>query len=99
MLINRVFRVKYKTKTDRNWSRRVKVFTEALSFAKTRCCKEKTATIEEILIYSDDTEKVATQWIVTPESHSIISREIKNNFYGCNINLLELNNENQNKKN
>ena len=78
MLVDRVFKIKYKTiKTNRDWNRRVLVFTEALSFAKTRCVDKRTAIIEEILIYSDDTEKVGTQWLVTSETHSIIPEKRK----------------------
>jgi hypothetical protein len=72
ILIDRVFRINYKTASGKPWKRRVLVFTEALSFAKSRCNEKRTTTIDEILIYSDDSEKVATQWLVTSETLSVI---------------------------
>ena len=72
IMTDRVFRVNYTNKVLGPHNQRKLVFTEALAFAKTKCDKERTATIDEILIYSDDSEKISTQWLVTAETHSII---------------------------
>jgi len=72
MLIGKVFRIKYKTVDNRPWTKRVKVFTQALKFAKKKCKNERVAFIEEILIYSEDKERVNTKWVVTDKSHFII---------------------------
>jgi len=72
MLIGKVFRVKYDDKDNSTWTKRFKVFTKALKFAQSNCDKNRTAIIDEVMIYSKTPERVNTKWIVTNKTHFII---------------------------